>query len=94
VRTWNHDDIGATRRLVTAKDLSNQTFSQIPLNRTADLPGGRNTKTRHGQSCGEQKDGHVTGLNPRSPLIDTLKVSPSPDVLVAAEGVPHGIVRG
>jgi hypothetical protein len=64
------------------------------LNRTADLPGGRDTETRDGQFSGEKKHGHVTRLNPRSPLIDPLKVSPSPDVLIAAERVPHGIVRG
>jgi hypothetical protein len=94
VRTRNHDHIGPTRWLIAAKDLSNQPFSEISLDRATDLPGGGNAEARDGQVGREQKHGHVSRLNPRSPLIDTLKVSASPDVLVAAERVPHGIVRG
>lgn len=76
------------------KHLSNQSFSEIPAHRPTQFSRRGDAEPRHRQSRREQKDGHMTPLDPGTPLVNTLKVCPPPDVLVTAERVRHGLSAG
>jgi hypothetical protein len=94
VWTGNHDNVCTLRGFVSTEHFSNQTLSKIPLHGTAHFPGCRNSKTCDRKLGWKEKDGHVSRPNPRSPFVNTLKISAPPDMFVAAERVPHGGPRG
>ncbi len=93
MRAGDDDNIRPLWRFVSTKQLSNQSFSEISFHRAADLPRRRNPETSDRQLSRQEKHRHVSRLNPRSSLVNTLKISASPDMFVAAERMPHGIVR-
>lgn len=93
MRARDDDNIRPRRRPISTEHLSNQSFSKISFHSAADFSRRRNPETSHRQLGGKKKNRHVSRLNPHSPLVNTLKVSTSPDVFVAAERMPHGIVR-
>src|SRR5687767_11897644 len=90
MRTRDDDNVRPIRGPISTENLSNQSFSEISFHSAADFSRRRNPETSHRQLGGKKKNRHVSRLNPHSSLVNTLKVSTSPDVFVAAERMPHG----
>ena len=50
------DDVESRRDLVATENLSNQTFSSIPLDRAPELPGGRDPQPAVGAIVGQEEE--------------------------------------
>jgi hypothetical protein len=84
--TFGHDDDVEPRSdVITTKNLSNQSFSPIPLDRAAKFFGGRDAEAAHGALIGKHEDGRETPMNPRAVFVDRLKLGAAPDALVRPE---------
>jgi hypothetical protein len=66
--------------LVPTKDLSNQSFSSVSLNRAADLPGRRDPEPSHTLLVGQEKDRAVAAVDANAPLVDLLELRTPADV--------------
>ena len=66
--------------LVSTKDLSNQSFSSVSLDRATDLPGCRDPEPSHTPFVGEQEDRAVAAVDANAPLVDLLKFRAAADV--------------
>ena len=75
------DDVESRRNFVSTENLSNQSFSSVPLNRSADLFGRRDSESSHTPLIGEQKDRAVAAMDSNAPLVDLLELRPLADVL-------------
>ena len=73
-------DVQPRRDLVSTKDLSNQAFSSISLNRAADLPGRGDPEPSQTALVGQKKNRAVTAVETNPPLVNLLKFRPPADV--------------
>ena len=76
----NDDDVVSLCDIVSAKDLSNQSFSSISLNRAADLSGRRDPQPSHTPFVGQEKDRGIAAVDSNAPLVDLLKLRTLADV--------------
>jgi hypothetical protein len=76
----DHDHIEPRRDLVSTKDLSNQSFSSIPLNRSTDLPGRGDPEPSHTPRVGEDEDRAVAAVDSNPPLVDLLELRTPADM--------------
>src|SRR5262249_2154420 len=67
------DDIEALRDLVTAKNLSNQSFGSVALNGAAEFPCRRDTQPPNRPFVWQNEHGAVAAVDLRPPLIHLLK---------------------
>jgi hypothetical protein len=67
------------------EDLSYQSLSEIPLNRAAELFRRRHTQPANRQLVGLYKQSAESAVNPRTRLVNRLKLRVTPDPLVWAE---------
>ena len=74
------DDVESWRDLVSTKDLSNQSFSSISLNRAANFFGRRDPEPSHAPIIGQDEDRAVTAVDSNTPLVDLLELRPAADV--------------
>ena len=79
------DDIEAPGDLVSTKNLSNQSFSSIPDDRSAQLPGSRDAEPRRPVAGLHQKDGAVSPVDPDAALVDLPEFGPAADPLETPE---------
>jgi hypothetical protein len=70
----NNHDVEPRGDFVSAKDLSNQSFSSISLNRSADLPRRCDPEPSHAQSVRQEEDGCVAAMDANTPLVDLLEL--------------------
>ena len=84
------DDVKAWRNPVTAKNLSYQTFSSIPLHGPAELFRSGNAKTSDLELVGPDEERAVSASNTRAVLVDLLKLGAPADPLVRAEATGRG----
>ena len=77
----NDDDVKPWRNLVSTKNLSNQSFSSISLNRAANLTCGGDAEPPHTPLVGQNEDGAVAAVEPDTPLVDLLELSAPANVL-------------
>jgi hypothetical protein len=74
------DDVEPARDLVTTKNLSNQSFSSISLNRAADLPGRRNPEPSHTPLVGQHEQRAIAAVGSNSPIVDLLELRTPADM--------------
>jgi hypothetical protein len=75
-----HDDrVEAWRDLVATENLSNQSFSSIPLDGPTQLPGGRDPEPAHGMARRQQEKREQAPVNARALLIYTQKLGTAPN---------------
>jgi len=85
-----HDhQVEARRDLVSTEDLSNQSFSSVSYDRASQLLRRGNPKPPDREVVGENEECGETPVNSGAVLIDPLKISAAPDVLVRPEAT-HG----
>src|SRR5476651_418285 len=85
-------DIEPRRDLVPTKDLSNQSFSSISLNRAADFPGRRNPEPSHAPLVGQDENRAVAAVESNTPLVNLLKLRPPADVFVWTESQSYSLL--
>jgi hypothetical protein len=76
----NDDNVKPRRYLVSTKDLSNQSFSSVSLNRAADLPGRRDSEPPHAALIGQDENRAVAAVSSNAPLVDLLELRTPADV--------------
>lgn len=79
------DDVDAWRKLVTTEDLSNQSFSSISLDRTAELSRRGDSKSSNRGRVPTCKERQVPTVHFRSTVIHGLVFDAAPNSLDAAE---------
>jgi len=77
---------------IATKDLSNQSFSSISLNRATDLPGRRNPESTHPPLVGQDKDRAITAVDSNSSLVDLLELRTPADVLSWTESQSYSLL--
>ena len=70
----NDDDVESLGDLVSSKNLSNQSFSSVSLDRVADLPGRRNPEPSHRPVVGQHEHRGVAAVDPNPTLVDLLEL--------------------
>jgi hypothetical protein len=76
-------DVKSRRDLVATENLSYQTFSAIPHDCSAQLPGGGNAEATHRERIRTDKQRAVPAVNACALRVDLLKVGAAADPLVA-----------
>jgi hypothetical protein len=87
------DDVVAIRDLVTTENLSNQSFSSIPLNGPAQLAGDRDSQTSDREPVRQNEQRGVAPMDSRALFVDQLEVSAAANPLVGPEK-SHGAFSG
>jgi hypothetical protein len=88
----NHDDVKARRNLVTAENLSNQTFRSISLNRAPQALGGGDPQPANRQLVRQNEQRGKAAMNPGATFVNLLKFGSTADVFVWPE-TSHGLQR-
>jgi hypothetical protein len=76
----NHDDIEPWRDFISTKDLSNQSFSSVSLNRSADFSCRRDSEPSYATLVGQDENGAVAAVESNALFVDLLEFRPTPDV--------------
>jgi hypothetical protein len=87
------DDVVAIRDLVTTENLSNQSFSSIPLDGPTQLAGDRDSQTSDREPVRQNEQRGVAPMDSRALFVDQLKVSAAANPLVGPEK-SHGAFSG
>jgi len=74
VALGNDDDIESQGDVVTTKNLSNQSFSSVSLNGSAELPRGRNSQASYRSIVWQDEDGAVPAVDADAPFVHLLKL--------------------
>jgi hypothetical protein len=77
----NDHDVEPRGDFVSTKNLSNQSFRSVSLDRSTDLPGRRDPEPSHAPIVGQEKDRAVAAVEANASLVDLLKLRTPPDVL-------------
>jgi hypothetical protein len=88
----NDNDVEPWSDLVSTKDLSNQSFSSISLNRAADLPRRRNPEPSHTPIVGQDEDRAIAAVDSNPPLVDLLELSTPADVFGWTESQSYSLL--
>jgi hypothetical protein len=83
------DDVEAWRDFVATESLSNQSFSSIPLDGSAQLLGSRDTQPAYGLAARQQEKREQAPMNPRALFVDLQKLGAAPNPLFPPEA-SHG----
>jgi len=87
-----YDDIEALSDLVTAKNLANQSFGPVALNRSAELSCRRDTQPPDRTFVWQDEHGAVAAVDLRPPLVHLLKICSPTNSLCGTEA-GHGPVQ-
>ena len=79
------DDVEPARDLVTTKNLSNQSFSSISLDRTTQLPGSRDPQTPDPALVRQDEDRAVAAVEPDAALVHILEFGSAPNPFLGTE---------
>ena len=85
------DDVKARRDVVATENLSNQSFSPVSLNGSAELFRRRDAETSYRALVGEDEHCRVAPMDPGAAFIHFLKLGTAPDALVRPE--PRQVIR-
>jgi hypothetical protein len=86
------DDVEPWRDLVSAKDLSNQSFSSISLYRAADFAGRRDPESPYAEVIGQDENRRVSTVKPNAPLVDLLELRSPTDVFGWTESQSYSLL--
>ncbi len=75
---WHDHDVETSRRAMTAKHLSGQTFRAITCHRVADSASGRHAETWSLTAVLHQKNGHESRVEPAPLVVGALKICSAP----------------
>jgi hypothetical protein len=81
----NNDDVVASSEVVTAENLSYQSFSSISLHRAAELFCGRDAQAADIPVVGQDEDRRVPAVRPRAVVVDALELSAATNPVLGAE---------
>ena len=81
---YDHD-IKPWRDVIVTENLSNQSFSSIPLNRPAELFRRRNAQTSDRAVVGQDEHGRKPTVDSGAAVIDFLKLGAAPDAFMGPE---------
>ena len=87
----NDDDVEPGSDLVPTENLSNQSFSSVSCNRSAELFRSCDAKASHRTLVGKDEYGCEAPVDACAPLVDFLKLGAAPDTLVRPE--PRQVTR-
>ena len=76
----NDYDVESWGDFVSTKDLSNQSFSSVSLNRAADLPGCCDPEPSHTPLIGQNEHRAVAAVDPNPARVDLLELRALADV--------------
>jgi len=79
------DDVVARGDLVATKNLSNQSFSSIPLHRATEFPGRRDAQPPNPPLVGKEEHGGVAAAGANAARVHLLKLRALADVFGGAE---------
>jgi hypothetical protein len=88
----NDDDVEPWRDLVSPKDLSNQSFSSISLNRTPDFPRRRDPEPPDAAVIGQDENRGVSAVESNAPFVNLLKLRTPPDVFCGTESQSYSLL--
>ena len=88
------DDVEAWRELVATKNLSNQSFSSISLDRTAEFPGGGDSQPADRQAVREREQRQIAAVRPDTAIVNLLVLRAATDAFVRPERVHVGFRLG
>jgi hypothetical protein len=80
------------RYLVSTKNLSNQSFSSVSLNRAADLPGCRDPEPSYSPLIRQNEDGGVAAMDSNTPFVDLLKLKTPTNVFGWTESQSYSLL--
>jgi hypothetical protein len=81
----DHNQIEPRRDFVSTKNLSNQSFSSISDDRTAQLSRRGDTQPAEWRRIGQREQGKERAVRLRALVVDPLVISPPPDSISLAE---------
>jgi hypothetical protein len=76
------DDVEAWRELVATKDLSNQSFSSISLDRAAQFPRGGDSQPAHRQIVREREQRQIAAVRADAAVVNLLIFRAAADAFV------------
>ena len=76
----NDDDVEPRRYLISTKYLSNQSFSSVSSNRSADFSCRRDPEPSYAMLVGQDKNRAVAAVESNALFVDLLEFRPTPDV--------------
>ncbi len=82
------DDVVTTGDVVTTENLSDQSFSSIPLDGTTELACGRDAETADLAAVRQEEDGREATVDAGPALVHVLKFRAATDALFGAEPQP------
>ena len=85
------DDVEALRDLIPTENISNQSFSTVSLNGSAELLRSGDAQTPHRALVGKDEHRREPPVDAGAAFIDFLKLGAAPDALVRPE--PRQITR-
>ena len=81
------DDVEAWRELVATKNLSNQSFSSISLDRAAQFPRGGDSQSAHWQVVREREQRQIAAMRPGAAIVNLLILGAAADTFVRPKGL-------
>ena len=88
----DHDDVEPWRDFISTKDLSNQSFSSVSLNRAADLPGRRDPESSHPALVGQYENRAVAAVDANTALVDLLELRTPADMFDWTESQSYSLL--
>jgi hypothetical protein len=85
-------DVEPWRDLVSTKNLSNQSFGSVSLDRAANFPGRRDPESSHAPLVGQEKNRAVAAVDANAPLVDLLELRTPADVLGWTESQSYSLL--
>jgi hypothetical protein len=79
------DNVEPARDLVATKNLSNQSFSSISLDRPTQFPGSRDPQTPGPELVRQDEDRAVAAVEPDAALVHILELGPAPNPFLGTE---------
>ena len=79
------DHVEPRGQLITTKNLSNQALCSIPLDRTPQFPGGGDPQPAFLPFVGQEEQGAIPTVNPRTALIHQLELCASANMFTRAK---------
>jgi hypothetical protein len=86
------DDVESRGDFVATKNLSNQSFRSISLDRAADLPRRRNAEPSHAALVGQEKDRAIAAVGSHAPLVDLLELRTRANVFGWTESQSYSLL--
>jgi hypothetical protein len=92
--SWHDDDIESRRDLVTAKNVSYQSFSTISLDGAAQLFRRRDPQPPDSEAVGQHEDRAVAAVNPDALIVDLFELGAAANPFIETQARGRLVQRG